>query len=125
VKIQVTDNRIIAPHLDIQDGVYSLELWKEKRSNAQNALMHVVFRESAIGFSVWSNITVTPSMAKELLKERFLKRNHEILGEYTLKTSKLNTKEAVHFIEDCVRYLSVKCGYYIDLREDWQRSILE
>jgi len=124
MKLKAENGVITSPKL--KDGFYSVTKYVKKRSTAQNALLHGhILPEASLALSVFSGKKVSQEMAKTLLKTRFLSRYDEKLGDYIIPTSKLTAPQFVTFIEDCVRFLSTRCNHYVELPNDWERTIIE
>ena len=116
--VKISNGRL-EKRVECRDGLYTLKPKRKTRSDAQNRLIHgLLFPESAKAISEKTGRKITPEFAKSLLKTKFAIEHDEELGEYMLLTSKMSTERLSRFIEDCVRYISAYCDYYIQLPDD-------
>lgn len=104
-KVEIVEGRIISPYEEAHiTGQFELVPWKKKRSLGQNAFIHkILFPMLAEGMTAKTGKTITPELAKAVVKHKFLQRFTD-LGTIEMPTSKLNTKECVEFIEKCQQY---------------------
>ena len=113
MKIQVTDSRIIAPHLDIQDGVYELKKWSNKTSDKQRRYYWGCLIKAISDYSGY-----TEQETHEKMKEIHL-RVTDKGSPYNRSTQDLNTKEREEYHEDVRRWGSTVLGLYLPLPREY------
>ena len=103
--VELESGRLIKPY-DKKDlsGKFEITKVTKKRSNPQNAYLHgILFPELAKGMTAKAGKTISPELAKAVVKKKFLEVFTEV-GTIELPTSKLNTKQCMEFIEKCQQY---------------------
>lgn len=103
------------------DGRYYLKTEsKNKRTNNQNRYIHgVLFPGLAEAFVEIGYEGITPEIAKEIAKRRFLtvqitnEETGEVIAEYVKSTSDLSTTETNEFIDAVIRFAAESLNYEI------------
>ena len=95
---------------------------KDRRSHAQNSLVHLWFREIAEGYELSHGVRHAPDVWKQYLKRLFLGQEPvEMLGHKMVamrQTSKLTVKEMAQFMEDIDRWAAQEIELQLSHPED-------